>query len=110
NSCPFSSSLAVNSVNPAALTTNSMTAAKTGGGTLVKTGDSITVSMVVANSAASPRATANSVAPSTLTVNTTGTATGTCGAGAPAAANISAATQTHTYTRIATACTESFRC
>ena len=101
NSCPFTSNLTVSSVNPAALTINSMTAAKNPvppGGTLVKSGDSITVSMVVANSAASPRASANSVAPSTLTVNTTGTATGTCGAGAPASANISAATQTYTYT------------
>src|SRR6476646_2404036 len=101
NSCPFTSNLTVSSVNPAALTINSMTAAKNPvppGGTLVKSGDSITVSMVVANSAASPRATANGVAPSTLTVNSGGTAIGSCGAGTPASANISASTQTYTYT------------
>ena len=100
NSCPFTSNLTVSSVNQAALTINSMTAAKTvGGGTLVKSGDSITVTMVVANSAASPRATAQNVAPSSLTVNTvTGTAIGSCGPGTPASANISSGTQTYTYT------------
>jgi hypothetical protein len=97
NQCPATNSFNATAVNPASLSVTSMTAAKTvGGGTTAKTGDAITVTMVVANAAA-PRATANSVAPSLLTVNASG-ATGTCSASGTSAANILAGgTRTYTY-------------
>jgi hypothetical protein len=97
NQCPATGSFNATAVNPASLSISSMTAAKTvGGGTTAKTGDAITVTMVVANAAA-PRATANSVAPSLLTVNASG-ATGTCSASGTAAGTIAAGgNRTYTY-------------
>jgi hypothetical protein len=99
NQCPATSSLTVNSVNPATLTATSMTAANAvGGGTTARTGDSLTLNMVVANGAP-PRATALAVAASALTVTASGTASATCGTSGTAAANLAAgANRTYTYT------------
>ena len=78
-------------VNPAALSITSFTAAQQGApaDVLVKAGQNVAVALTVANTAATPGATANSVSGSSITVTPTGTASATCGA-ASAATNIAA--------------------
>jgi hypothetical protein len=81
-------------VNPAALSITGFVAYKSGGAVgdvdLVP-GDSVTIELTVANSAPAPRAAANDVAGSALTVTPTGTANaGTCSPAAPPSANIPA--------------------
>lgn len=101
NSCTDSGSLSVSAVNPASLSVSSFVAQQSpfgSGDFILMAGQSASVRMVIANAAA-PRAAANGVSPSSLSVTPTGTAAITCGAGSPGSNNIAGGTsQNFNYT------------